>query len=139
MNKYAARFWDYVERGGVLDCWQWLGPRKPDGYGFFTIRDPRKRTAYAHRHAYELLIATIPAGLTIDHLCRMPSCVNPAHMEVVTRSENNRRRRGYNTKTHCRNGHEFTPENTRHDRRGFQVCRACHRADQQRYLTTAAA
>lgn len=137
MSKYAVNFWDYAARGSESECWLWHGPLKPDGYGFFTIRDPRKRTAYAHRHAYEQLVGPIPQGLTIDHLCRVPACVNPAHMEIVTRSENNRRRRGYNTKTHCRHGHAFTPENTRIDTRGFQVCRACHRVDQRRYLDAA--
>jgi hypothetical protein len=127
VNKYVERFWEFAARGGASECWPWLGPLKPDGYGFFTVRDPRKRTAYAHRHAYELLVGPIPAGLTIDHL------------EIVTRSENNRRRRGYNTWTHCRQGHEFTPENTYIDRRGFQSCRACHRETQRRYLLRRAA
>jgi hypothetical protein len=133
-NKYVADFWRFVERRGSGECWPWRGPVKRGGYGFFTVRDPRKRTVYAHRQAYELLVGPIPAGLTIDHLCRVPGCANPAHMEVVTRSENNRRRRGFNQKARCRNGHEFTPANTRIDKRGFQVCRACHRDDQQRYL-----
>jgi hypothetical protein len=45
----------------------------------------------AHRWAYEHFIGPIPAGLEIDHLCRVRHCVNPAHLEPVTKSENRRR------------------------------------------------
>jgi hypothetical protein len=50
-----------------------------------------KRTALAHRVAYEALVGPIPDGMTIDHLCRNKRCLNPAHMELVTRGENTRR------------------------------------------------
>jgi hypothetical protein len=85
----------------------------------------------AHRIAYELAGLTVPDGLVIDHLCRVRHCVNPAHMEPVTSIENTRRGRGYpivNKATHCKRGHAFSPDNTRHDQRGFRECRTCRRA-----------
>lgn len=69
-------------------CIEFSGPRTPDGYGKIRVR---YRHTSAHRAAYELFVGPIPEGLHIDHLCRNTSCVNPAHLEPVTPSENNRR------------------------------------------------
>lgn len=52
---------------------------------------PASSKAAAHRFVYELLVGPIPAGLTIDHLCRVTSCVRPDHLEPVTNAENVRR------------------------------------------------
>lgn len=87
----------------------------------------------AHRVAYELTRGPIPAGMEIDHLCRVRSCVNPDHLEAVTRGENLRRGRGKTgAQTHCKRGHELTPENTYRyvNRRGYvcRHCRQCRRA-----------
>ena len=125
-------FWRYVDRGDEDECWLWTaGAKTPEGYGILTVR--------AHRLAYQLLVGAIPSGLTIHHQCRHPACVNPDHLEVVTRSENSALKRGYNRKTHCYMGHPFTPENTSMDYRGFQRCKTCHRANQRRYLARKAA
>lgn len=68
--------------------------------------------------------------MTLDHLCFKPSCVNVQHLAVATLSENAQRQRSA-AKTHCKNGHEFTPENT-YIRTGFRngkrTCRTCQRA-----------
>jgi hypothetical protein len=72
-------------------CWIWQGTVTRAGYGIITLAG--KRTTGAHRWAYELLAGPIPEGLTLDHLCYVPLCVNPAHLEPVTRDENKRRSR----------------------------------------------
>jgi hypothetical protein len=69
----------------VGECWEWLQNFNADGYGIY------KRNHQAHRVVYELLVAPIPEGLEIDHLCRNRRCVNPAHLEPVTHLENIRR------------------------------------------------
>lgn len=116
------------------------------GYGRIMLADGR--IALAHRAAYEAFVGPIPNGMTIDHLCHTRddscpggkecphrSCVNPDHLEVVTLAENKRRGRSVAAlnarKTHCRYGHEFTPENTAPVPRGGRSCRACVRLRRQ--------
>lgn len=69
-------------------CWVWHGSRTCRGYG--KLRDAAKSRS-AHRVSYELFVGPIPEGLELDHLCRHPACVNPDHLEPVTRLENQRR------------------------------------------------
>lgn len=82
------RFWSKVDASG--DCWLWTGAPHL-GYGRFSRG--RSGATYAHRVAYELLVGPIPDGLTLDHLCWNTLCVNPDHLEPVTRAENTRRAR----------------------------------------------
>jgi hypothetical protein len=82
----TERFWTKVTQRG--DCWIWTHSTNSRGYGLSSIAG---KVYLAHRLAYEFLRAEIPAGLTIDHLCRVKACVNPWHMEPVTVAENNRR------------------------------------------------
>ncbi len=85
-------------------------------------------TRQTHRIAYEEFVGPVPNGLHLDHRCRVRLCCNPAHLEPVTQQENNRRSwaaRGL--KSHCAQGHEFTPENTKQTAKQ-RKCRECIRA-----------
>jgi len=74
-------------------CWDWKMRKSTAGYGLLTRGG---RTLQAHRVLYERHVGPIPDGLEIDHLCRNRGCVNPSHLEAVTRSTNLRRGlRGY--------------------------------------------
>ena len=66
-------------------CHVWTGPADRFGYGLIWI-DGQLRAA--HRVSYEHFVGPIPNGLEIDHLCRVPACVNPKHLEPVTHQEN---------------------------------------------------
>ena len=109
-------------------CWVWTAYRDRDGYG--VVSDTSNRGRRAHRAVYELHVGPIPEGLQLDHLCRNTGCVNPAHLEPVTCRVNLLRGDTVNArnaqKTHCKRGHEFTPENTGRQPRG-RYCRTCSR------------
>ena len=132
----ADRFWDLVEKNWDTGCWLWTGTRttyKREGYGRFNGPDG---LVLAHRFAYELLVGPIPEGLQIDHLCRVRLCVNPAHLEPVTHTENVLRGTGPTAinarKTHCNLGHEFTPENTGQNTNGGRLCLKCSSTEKAR-------
>lgn len=72
----------YVDASG--DCWEWTAHVQENGYG-------RWQNEWAHRKVWEFLVGPIPKGLDVDHLCMNKRCVNPDHLEPVTRAENMRR------------------------------------------------
>ena len=107
-------------------CWEWVGAKDGRGYADFYYN---KAVGQAHRYAYETFVGDIPEGLALDHLCRVPLCVNPEHLEPVTWRENlmrgNTWTRRNAEKTHCVQGHEYTPENTYVCPKGWRRCRTC--------------
>lgn len=86
----------------------------------------------AHRVAYELLIGPIPAGMTLDHLCRNRLCVNPVHLEAVTNRVNILRGTSpaaiHARKVACPNGHPYSGR----ERRGTRICHTCMAARKRR-------
>lgn len=99
------RFWSKVDKNGpdappswdgaalTGNCWLWTAASMPAGYGNFMERHEGNVPHWigAHRYAYQTLVGSIADGLTLDHLCRRPACVNPDHLEPVTKAENTRR------------------------------------------------
>jgi len=138
------RFWAKVNKHGGTpymhdplahrasgECWLWGGGVTKLGYG--SIWDlSERRGRMAHRVSMEISTGgPIDSALVIDHLCRIPSCVNPAHLELVTVAENTSRGlapsagAAFNkAKTHCPQGHEYSDENT-YKYGSSRVCRTC--------------
>lgn len=82
---------DYVEedRGYKTPCWVWQRVTRGGGYG--RMHNGKGKAEQAHRVYYERRFGAIPAELDLDHLCRVRRCINPEHMEPVTRKVNIRR------------------------------------------------
>lgn len=110
------------------DCWLWIGPPSSEGYGRVHFDGGERK---AHRHVYEVLVAPIPDGLHLDHLCRVRHCVNPDHLEPVQPRVNYLRGVGPTAvnarKSICAHGHAFTVENTVLLSGGRRRCRTCQR------------
>lgn len=129
-------FFRKVDPANDDDCWRWSGATDRHGYGKFNLKP---YVAGAHRVAYQLMVGPIPDGLDLDHLCRVPPCVNPAHLEPVTRRENTMRSAiapaAVNAaKTSCVNGHAFTEANTYRDPEGYRHCKQCRRRSQLKWI-----
>jgi hypothetical protein len=132
---------------GEGGCWPWTGHVNQQGQGRW--QPPGENQQMAHRLAYELFVGPIPDGLTIDHVCHSSDpgcpggdaclhrrCVNPAHLEPVTITENIRRRDARNPRTHCKRGHPLSGDNLYlfTDSRGYtrRYCRTCRRDNERR-------
>lgn len=123
-------------------CWLWTGTINANGYAFVWDAD-HGNYRQGHRVMYQLLVGPIPEGLQLDHTCHAPGtgctggparlhrrCVNPAHLEPVTGAENMRRMAAVNT--HCKWGHEWTPENTHRRPTVGRTCLTCAREQRAR-------
>lgn len=124
----AERLWRHTVSDLETGCWVWIGTARK-GYGQIKVDTVRWQ---AHRYAYSMLIGPIPDRFDIDHLCRNPSCVNPLHLEAVTRGDNVRRGKAGQHRlmpTACGRGHPRTAENvyTYSNGRG-RYCRLCRNA-----------
>lgn len=113
----------------VTLCWIWQCNLSDQGYGRLYIDQatPRK---LAHRFAYELYKGPIPDSLTLDHLCRVRSCVNPSHLEAVTTKVNVLRGQGPTAQNArqkvCPRGHLYSKENTLVTTKRGRSCRECN-------------
>lgn len=133
----SEMFWEKVDKSvGSDGCWPWTAYRDRNGYGMFNAV-AGESPVYAHRFALELAIGPIPAGRFACHHCDNPPCCNQAHLFVGTNADNMRdfAEKGLHParkKTHCRRGHEYTPENTRVVGGGLRRCRRCRQIARQR-------
>lgn len=129
------------------ECWLWQGALNNRGYA--VVGDGEGSSMLAHRAAWQEKHGAIADGAQIDHVCHNADqdcpggttckhrrCINPAHLEAVTASQNMRRAiRSRRPRTHCTQGHEMTEENTiiyeRKHGRIERICRECKLARQR--------
>lgn len=134
----ADRFWAKVDKNGPLPknrpelgrCWMWTASCNWGGYGQFVVSNVKKPMVVrgAHIVAYNLLVGEVPDGKELDHLCRTRRCVNPGHLEPVTRPVNVARGDGAK-KSHCHRGHPLADPNLYYAQGGkIRMCRTCRKA-----------
>jgi hypothetical protein len=118
-------------------CWVWLGS-KTGGYGQISVD---YRPWRLHRFVYETLKSSIPDGKILDHLCRVRTCWNPNHLELVTNKENVLRGIGVTAinaaKTHCHMGHLLAGGNLI-ENANRRNCRTCKNERQRERRRSAA-
>mgnify|MGYP001567602455 CR=1 FL=1 len=123
---FLSRISTYADENG---CWWWRDRIDQDGYGICTVpgtADHKPRRLRAHRVSYQLFVGLIEPDMVLDHLCRNRRCVNPAHLEPITRKENTLRGNGptaiNHRKTLCVHGHDDWATKS-----AGRYCRECDR------------
>jgi hypothetical protein len=130
---FEAGFWARVNKTEA--CWIWMGSKNSKGYG--VRRKPGGGVITMHRYSFELANGPIGMGLNILHSCDNPSCVNPAHLRAGSQADNvadmvsrGRAKSGNTKKTHCPQGHEYSPKNTYTCKANGRHCREYDRTRQ---------
>lgn len=129
-------FWLRVKK--TKTCWLWQGARNNTGYGTLCWDEG---SACAHRIAFRLSGYKVPRGYEVDHLCGKRHCVNPTHLEAVTKRVNILRGKSpsaiHARKKRCKRGHPFSGDNLiirkRFNGSTQRVCRKCDRAYHNAY------
>lgn len=113
---------------GPFGCWIWTASRDVRG-GYAQMNLGSNRVVRVHRWLYQQMHGPVDKTLDLDHLCKVRECVNPVHLEPVTRAENLRRGLGSRRRLFCLLGHTILGENVyTRPGNGRRECLICKKA-----------
>lgn len=128
IEKVKARIQDSITKV-ESGCWEWNREKAPNNYGKYRVMGE----TLAHRVSYIIHNEESIQDMCVMHSCDNPCCVNPEHLSLGSRDDNNKDRAAKKRnnhrndgKTHCIRGHEFTEENTFIRKGGDRLCKACN-------------
>jgi hypothetical protein len=141
------RIMNRVEPEPTSGCWLWTACLDKDGYGRTGVYvNGKKRMYYTHRFMYEWHVGAIPDGMVCDHKCKVRSCCNPDHIDIVTPAENQRRgdsgkasHQRALARSSCLKGHEYAEFGVYRHTDGRRRCAECARLAAKRYQARKAA
>lgn len=129
-RKFGGPDWIEEDRGYKTLCLIWQRAKSKKGYGYahrVISEKPRQyETLTAHKMIWEEEYGPVPFGFELAHKCNQRDCGELEHLLLITHADH----LGLYTvvrekKTHCKWGHEYTPENTKVRNRGLYVIRSC--------------
>ena len=81
----VAKFLALIDKKSDNECWEWLGNKDDDNYGYTSFNYVGMRS---HRVMYELWYGEFDKELKVCHTCDNPSCCNPHHLFLGTAKAN---------------------------------------------------
>ena len=124
------RLFSKINKSGPNGCWVWTDSLTRAGYGRFRVG---KMKYFSHRLTYTLEKGAIPAGYDIHHKCENPACTNPDHLQPASKADHlillnpNSQPNRFKAQTHCKHGHEFTPDNIYWIKGKWRGCKQCRK------------
>lgn len=128
-NYRSSQFLSVLDQLPTEKCVEWPGDTSGDGY---PVTRYNGHKTLAHRAIWTEIMGAIPDEHILDRVCRNKVCVNPRHCQPVSQAEHAKSHPGHNAnKTHCPQGHPYSPENTKRyttkDGGPARVCLTCRR------------
>jgi hypothetical protein len=88
-EKAMSRFSRSFALDSATQCWIWTANTDPMGYARFSFKN---KDYSGHRVSWYVSGRTVPEGMVIDHICHTPACVNPSHLRLASRKQNQEHR-----------------------------------------------